>query len=105
MTHALRILPAADADVDEAALFIARDNFDAAMRFFDAGDATYRQIREHPARWPKYELPEPQLANLRKHAVVGFRNYLVFYEIRGDVVEIIRVLHGARDIPSILADE
>jgi toxin ParE1/3/4 len=102
MTYRLRILPAADADVDEAALFIARDNFDAAMRFYDAVDMTYRQIRAHPTRWPRYELPEPRLANLRKRAVFGFRNYLVFYEVGGDVVEIIRVLHGARDIPSIL---
>jgi len=33
MNYRLRISPAADADVDEAALFIAQDNLDAALRF------------------------------------------------------------------------
>lgn len=105
MSPGLRILPAADADVDAAALFIARNNLNAAMRFYDAVEETYRQIREHPRRWPRYELDHPRLSELRKRGVSGFRNYLVFYRIDADIVEVIRVLHGARDIPSVLAEE
>jgi len=98
MSHALRILPAADADVDAAAEFISRDNLEAALRFYDAVERTCRELAQHPGRWPRYELRHPRLANLRKRSVVGFKNYLTV----GDTVEIIRVLHGARDIPSIL---
>jgi plasmid stabilization system protein ParE len=39
MKYRLRISPAADADVDAAALFIAQDNLPAALRFFDAVQA------------------------------------------------------------------
>jgi len=102
MTYRLRIYPAADADVDDAALFIAEDSLDAALRFYDAADETYRQIREHPTRWPQYELDHPKLANLRKRSIVGFGNFLIFYRVQGRVVDIIRVLHGARDIPTVL---
>ncbi|MGD0137877.1 MAG: type II toxin-antitoxin system RelE/ParE family toxin [Tepidisphaeraceae bacterium] len=105
MNYKLRILPAADADVDDAALFIAKDNLTAALKFYDAVDQTYRRIREHPNRWPRYELDHPSLADLRKRSVAKFDNYLIFYRIEADVVEIIRVLHGARDIPSALADD
>jgi toxin ParE1/3/4 len=105
MKYRLRIYPAADADVDEAAHHIARDSLDAALRFYDAADETYRQIRDHPNRWPRFELDHPKLANLLKRAIVGFRNYLAFYQVHGEFVDIIRVLHGARDIPSILLDE
>lgn len=105
MSYRLRILPAADADVDDAALIIARDNLPAALRFYDAVDKTYRQIRDHPNRWARYELDEPRLASLRKRAVTGFRNYLIFYRVDADMVEIIRVLHGARDIPAALDED
>jgi len=73
--YGLRIYPAADADVDVPAAFIARNNFDAAMRFYDAVDQTYRQVRDHPTRWPRYEIDHPRLRNLRKRGVSGFRNY------------------------------
>jgi len=105
MNYRLRIYPSADADVDDAARFIAQDNLTAALRFYDAVDQTYRQIREHPTRWPRYELDHPRLANLRKRSVLGFRNYLVFYQIDVNIVEIIRVLHGARDIPTLFDDK
>jgi toxin ParE1/3/4 len=105
MKYRLRILPAADADVDDAAEFIARDSLARALRFYDAVDETYHQIREYPARWPRYELEHPRLVGLRKRSVARFSTYLVFYHIDADVVEIIRVLHGARDIPTVLGDE
>jgi len=105
MSYRLRILPMADADVDEAGLFIARDNLDAALRFYDAVERTYRLIRDHPKRWPRYEIDHPRLSGLRKRSVIGFRNFLVFYHIERDLVEIIRVLHGARDIPSVLTGD
>jgi toxin ParE1/3/4 len=104
MTYGLRILPAADADVDEAGAFIAQDNLDAALRFYDAVEKTYREIREHPKRWARYELNHPRLQELRKRSVIGFNKYLIFYRIDADMVEIIRVLHGARDIPPALAE-
>jgi plasmid stabilization system protein ParE len=66
MKYAVRIRPAVDADVDGAAVFIARDNIGAALRFYDAVERTLRQIREHPNRWPRYELDHPRLAGLRK---------------------------------------
>jgi toxin ParE1/3/4 len=104
MSHALRILPAAEVDIDAAAAYIARDNLKAALRFYDAVEHAYLELAEHPKRWPRYELDHPRLAKLRKRSVAGFKNYLIFYHTICDVVEIIRVLHGARDIPSLLAD-
>jgi toxin ParE1/3/4 len=103
MSNRLRILPAADADVDEAALFIARDSIEAALRFYDAVDTTLRELRAHPKRWPVYSMEHPRLADLRKRAVKGFPNYLVFYRYEDGIVEVIRVLHGARNIPRELA--
>ena len=103
MSFSLRILPAADADLDEAALYIARDSEEQALRLYDAADATFRLLREHPERWPLCELNHPRLKDLRRCSIVGFRNHLVFYHLEGEVVEVIRILHGARDILPILS--
>jgi toxin ParE1/3/4 len=105
MKFALTIFPAAEADVDAAARFIAQDNLPAALRFYDCVDATFTQIRDYPMRSPRYELEEPRLAHLRKRSVMKFPNYLTFYRIEEREIQIIRVLHGARDIPAILWDE
>ena len=105
MKFVLSIFPAAEADVDSAAQFIAADNLAAALRFYDSVDSTYSQILDHPVRWPPYELDEPRLANVRKRSVLKFPNYLVFYRIEDQRIEVIRVLHGARDIAAILLEE
>jgi toxin ParE1/3/4 len=43
-----------------------------------------------------------ELEGLRVFPVKGFANYLLFYKPLPRGIELVRVLHGARDIPSIL---
>jgi len=105
MKYSLALTPAADADIDEAAQYIARDSVPAALRFYDAVDQSLREIALHPRRSPRYELKHPQLKTLRKRAVSEFRNYLVFFTVNRTSVLVLRVLHGARDISSILRQD
>lgn len=103
MRFSLCIRPAADADAEEAAAYIARDSLQSALDFYDAIDATYPQLREAPRLWPIYHLiADPRLPELRKRAVIGFPNHVVFYLVTGDAVDVLRVLHGARGIPAVL---
>lgn len=51
------------------------------------------------------EFGNPRLSGLRWLQVRGFDNYLVFYRTTNDEVEIIRVLHGLRDIKHVLDAE
>jgi toxin ParE1/3/4 len=44
------------------------------------------------------------LADIRQQGIKGFKKYLVFYRVTDTGVEIIRVIHGARDIEAILDD-
>jgi toxin ParE1/3/4 len=99
--YGLRILPQADADVDGIAVFIAKDSVERASGFYDAVVSTYKRIVEHPKRWPVYGFAKRSLKDLRKYSVVGFSDYLVFYRIDADMVEIVRVVHGARDLPAL----
>ena len=51
------------------------------------------------------ELRNPRLEGLRMWPIRGFENYLVFYRPIEEGIEVTRVLHGARDIRVILADD
>jgi toxin ParE1/3/4 len=44
----------------------------------------------------------PALRRLRRWPVKGFDNWLVFYLPRRNGVEIVPLIHGARDIESLL---
>jgi toxin ParE1/3/4 len=36
--------------------------------------------------------------------VPGFRNHLIFYRVTGDAIEVLRVLHAARDVRKLLEE-
>ena len=60
--------------------------------------------RACPARELPYEHEHPTLAGVRVFPVSRFKKYLVFYRPVADGIEILRVLHGARDIDDLLAE-
>ncbi|TAJ16180.1 MAG: type II toxin-antitoxin system RelE/ParE family toxin [Planctomycetota bacterium] len=96
---ALRIRPQADRDTDQAADFYAREaDIDVALRFLAAVDQAYQRLVEHPHVGTPVKAFEPRLAELRFWPVPGFESYLVFYVPSPGVVEVVRVLHGARDL-------
>ncbi len=47
------------------------------------------------------ESSHPVLASLRAATVPGFRKYLVLYRPISEGIEVLRVIHGARDIESL----
>lgn len=51
------------------------------------------------------EFTHPSLAQVRVWRVQDFRNHLVFYRPFQSGIEVVRVLHGARDIPVIFDPE
>jgi plasmid stabilization system protein ParE len=42
---------------------------------------------------------------MRRVPVSGFTAYLLFYMARADGIDVVRVLHGARDIEHLFAEE
>ena len=93
--------PVADRDVRAAAHAIAKNNLSAAIRFVDAVQATEELLLNAPGIGSSRDFDNPALTGMRVHPVKGFRKYLVFYIPRSDGIEVVRVLHGARDLPAI----
>lgn len=95
----------ASRDLEEAVDYLAREaGPETALRFIEAFEAACLHISTHPSSGsPRFgwELGRP---GLRVWPVKGF-GYLAFYCEDEDVVDLWRVLHGARDIPASLRDD
>lgn len=51
------------------------------------------------------ERPFGRIEGLRMWRVPGFEKHLIFYRETADGIEIIRVLHGARDLAGLFGDD
>jgi toxin ParE1/3/4 len=74
-----------------------------ASRFADQLVRAFRKISAHPKIGSPRYADQFKFEGLRHRQVHGFP-YLIFYAVRGENVEVFRVLHSARDIPQWLVD-
>jgi toxin ParE1/3/4 len=96
--------PQAITDLIDIARSIARNSGPAAERFLVAAEHSFGQLAKSPGLGAVGEFSSTHLRDIRRWRVKGFENYLVFYRDLADGVEIVRVLHGARDIEQLFDD-
>jgi len=100
----VRVRPRADAEIDALADYIAQDNPPAALRFLDAVQKTFDLIGEQPGIGSRRYAHLPLLGEVRVWPVADFEKHLVFYIERPGYIDVLRILHGARDIPAALGE-
>jgi len=93
---------AARIDVIEAAEDIAAGNPQAAIRFVRALRETEEMLFTAPGMGSARDFDNAALVGVRFHLVRGFRKYLILYIPGSDGIEVVRVLHGARDLEALL---
>lgn len=98
----LLVAPRADQDALEIFVAIASDSPTAAERFERALRSDYARLRTFSRMGRAREFRGRDLKGLRSCPLTGFPSWLIFYRVRGDTVEILRVLHGARHLPRAL---
>lgn len=91
----LTILPAARADLIEIGDFIAQDNPARALSFVVEIEAKMFRVAERPESFPVRDDVHEGLRSAR-HG-----RYLIFFLDAGPEIQVVRVLHGARDLPSV----
>ena len=93
----LSFSPAADADLTDIASFIARDNVARALTFIDELQAACTKLLDFPGSGTVRSELRPDL----RSRVYG--SYVIFYTLVPGSVRIERILHGARDVSTILS--
>lgn len=87
-----RLLPQAESDVEAIGDYIAEQNPTAAVRLIEALVSRWDLLTLHPFSGA----PRDDIAPGIRHLIVG--EYLTLYRVGDDAIEIIRVLHGRRNI-------
>ena len=93
------VTPQAQAELDDIFDYIADDDPDAARRMSRRFDDAFRLL----ARNPKLGRDHSRLLLHARSFTLG--SYLIFYSPTEDTVEILRVIHGARDVERLLHNE
>jgi toxin ParE1/3/4 len=85
----------ADEDLVEIWLYIAQDNIEVADRLLEKIDKKCQLLADSPKVGVRRDDLAPDVFCL----IEG--KYLIFYRIIDETVEILRVLHGARNLETI----
>jgi toxin ParE1/3/4 len=92
----------ANSDVDSAIAYYLKEQAEkAALGFIDALEQAYKQISRHPASGSARYAHELDIPELRSWPLQRYP-YLIFYVEQETHIDVWRVLHEAKDIPSWL---
>lgn len=87
----------AEHDLEEIGDRIAQDNRVRAASFVGESRSACRGIGRAPRSYPLVDKSRDPALRRRIHG-----SYLIFYDIGEDAVEILHILHGARDYAQII---
>jgi toxin ParE1/3/4 len=85
----------AEEDLIELWLYIVQDNLNAADRVLDEIEECFHTLADNPLMGRL----RPDIAPELRYFVVG--KYLILYRSVQNGVQIVRVIHGARDLPNL----
>lgn len=98
-SYKVKIYPAAKRDFKELISYLNTFSADAALRYYDLIVEKIGSLSQMPERCP-YVRNNPLKANGYRCLVV--ESYLVFYVVKGDTVQIRRILYGKRNYEWLL---
>lgn len=87
----IRRLPQAIRDVDDIWLYIAQHDPDAATRLVERLVSSVARLADYPESGPA----RPEIGAGARSITVG--NYIVLYRLGRESVDIVRVVHSARE--------
>jgi len=73
-----------------------------AEHFLDELMGSFQALADMPRMGVRCNFHRPAASRLRRWPVRGFENWLIFYQPKRFGVEIVHVIHGARDIETLL---
>jgi plasmid stabilization system protein ParE len=94
----LRLSPLVAGDLEEIADYIARDSPRQAARLLRTLHARMKEI----AKQPQLYQPRPEIGVDARLATVS--QYVILFRVLRDMVRVERVVHGSRDLLSLLEE-
>lgn len=97
------IRPKADQDLENQSFYLARHaGLEIGHRFLVAAHETFVFLSRNPDIGWRPRLRAPELENVRVFSISGFEKMLVFYRSLDERIEILRIVHGSRNVLRLL---
>jgi len=90
-------------DLAEIAAYYGEQSGELELRFIDAAEDALEKLLLMPEKGAMREYFHPKLHGLRMWPIPKFPKILIFYRPVDTGIEVIRVLHSARDIAALFS--
>lgn len=90
----------AEADIEQIATYVAEQSPQNALNLIRNLRARCESLADAPHGYPL--VPRYEHLGIRRRP---FGNFLIFYRVGADTIEVIHILHGARDYERLLFPE
>lgn len=97
--YRIEYLPIAQKDLTEIIEYIQNDNPSAALNLLDQIDETVSKLEDFPLMG---QVPKDRRLEYLGYRMLIVDNYLIFYVVKDNYVEIRRILHGKRKYSFLL---
>jgi toxin ParE1/3/4 len=105
MKRSYVIWPRVADDLTEHFAFIARDKVAPAQRLLEVAQESFELLAEQPSIGLPWNSKRPHLHGIHFYPMPSpYRSYIVFYRVLEERIEIVAVLHGARDLENAMRD-
>ena len=98
-TFKIKIFPTAKRDMEDVIAYLNTLSPEAALRYYDLLVDEIASLAKMPERCPR---PKDLALAAKGYRYLIVKNYLVFYVVVGDTVQIRRILYARRDYQSLL---
>lgn len=98
MSRSVRFRRLAKDDLEEIVVYFGLTSAAAGQRFLSRVSATVRLLADQPGMGAKWPVRRKDLQGIRRFPVSDFRSFLIFYVPRDNFIDIVRIIHGVRDI-------
>lgn len=87
----------------QADWYEAQANLKLAMRWEKSVSVAVLRLAKTPYAGALCRFESPELAGTRWFSIPGFPKHLLFYQVRGNSILILRVVHGVRDLEPLFS--
>lgn len=98
-TYKIKIFPTAKQDLEEVIRYLNTLSPDVALKYYDLLVEEIASLSKMPERCPR---PKDLALAAKGYRYLIVKNYLVFYVVVGDTVQIRRILYARRDYSALL---
>lgn len=105
MGRSYHISRKAEEDILDCMRYLFQKDSSLPARFLASFEETCKSLLDMPALGKVRTFEYIALGSIREIPMHAFKKYLIFYRIHHEGIEVVRVIHGGRDLPAIFAED